>query len=156
MRYGLLVQSVALSLLSLIGCGGQTSSNPAPTVPVTAVVTYQDQALPGAIVTFIADGGSYSSSGVTDAQGKAVMGTFGEGDGVVPGSYRVTVRKIQVDEPSSGANSADPADQGQASIKHLIPIRYTQANKSGLTATITQEGAQEVELSLSDHPNSKR
>jgi hypothetical protein len=147
MRCGLAAGIVALGVICLTGCGKPANPNGVETTPVTVRVTHKGQALPGAIVTFVAEGGSYSSHGVTDAGGKAVMGTFGDNDGVVPGKYRVTVRKIQVGESSAASDAADP---GPTAVKSLIPEHYSQASKSGLTATIAPGAPQEVELSLSD------
>ena len=128
----------------LLGCGEGGSSE---TVKVTATVTYNGQPVDGATVTFIGDG-QHASSGVTDQNGVVRPWTSREGDGVVPGNYRVTVRKVSVKE------EFDPSDPEamitvSQEITHHVPERYGRANSTDLTATV-DSGSNEFTFALTD------
>jgi hypothetical protein len=74
----------------LVGCNG---SNPS-TSPVSGVVTLDGKAVEGASVVFNpVDPALRPAMGITDAQGKYVLGTFKADDGAMPGQYKVTVTK---------------------------------------------------------------
>ena len=86
--------------------------------------------------------------GDTDAQGKAALRTsFGEG--VVPGSYKVTVTKMEAEAgagPGAGEDEDDEVDEdegeegGNVVYKSVLPDRYGKADTSGFTATVTEDG----------------
>ena len=82
-----------IALMSMVsGCGDGLPK----TYPVSGVVNLDSKPLPGATVTFISDAGSNKSAATTtDAQGKYTMSTYKQGDGAVPGSYKITVTKYQ-------------------------------------------------------------
>ena len=84
---------VFLLLVAFVGCG---DSNP-PTYKVTGVVTLEGKPVEGATVTFTPSGGSEQKPavGTSGADGKYSLTTFTGGDGALPGSYKVTVSKIQ-------------------------------------------------------------
>lgn len=90
--------SICLGLLLSVGCG--VRGGPA-TVPVEGIVTYNENPVEGATVTFHAvtqERDSRSSSAVTDQEGRFSIRTYVMGtgyiDGIMPGEYRVTVVKL--------------------------------------------------------------
>jgi len=101
---------VAVSLLFLPGCGGQKLPEGMPKPTPTTLTILQDGApLEGALVSlFPMEAGSrWDGGGVTDSNGKAKMKTLGQYDGVVPGNYKVTVKKTFVPKPPEGLSSSE-------------------------------------------------
>ena len=131
------------AILGLCGCGPKGTGDRPATVTARAVVTYNGAPVSGATVSFIADGGSHSASGVTNETGTANMGTFGEGDGVVPGKFKVTIRKTTI-TTTGGAQPAEKVESpdsdippGKVEQKEELPAKYADPGTSGLTAEVT-------------------
>lgn len=139
------------------GCGPSTPK----TYPVTGTVTLDGKAVPGATVTFISDVATDKSAATTtDAQGKYAMSTFKQGDGAVPGKYKVIVAKYQkgAEENPYGDNPPEAVEQTPDAISAAygkgyagppkgnqakpvkewndIPDKYGDMAKSGLTCTV--------------------
>jgi len=106
----------ALGLLALVGCGGK----PGP-VPVQGTVLLDGKPLEGATVSFVPEGGTgRSASGFTDKDGVFHLMTTNPNDGAVPGNYRVTVTKADIDpEIVKEQESPDPAVREKAYIKGM-------------------------------------
>lgn len=128
----------AMGLLLASGCGGE--SHP-PTGRVTGAVTYRGQPVEGAQVTFFAQQGR-PGSGVTDAQGKFVLSTFGSNDGAVPGEHVVVISKKE----SAPASAKNPYAPG----RELLPKRYGDRGDSPLKATVAAGKANEFTFELKD------
>lgn len=139
------------------GCGPSTPK----TYPVSGTVTLDGKALPGATVTFISDAASNKAAATTtDAQGKYSMSTFKQGDGAVPGSYKITVAKYQrgAEESPYGDKPPEPVEQTPEAISAAygkgysgppkgnvakgpkewndVPDKYGDLAQSGLTFTV--------------------
>lgn len=140
---------VVASLLvaaSLIGCGDQDDGRPAR-VDATATIRYQGQPVEGATVTFVPEQeGGKAAFGTTDASGTATLGTFRAADGAMPGSYVVTVSKIEIEELST----KDRHGMLEVRDKHLVPEKYGDAETSGLTVTVSESGMNEFTFDLTD------
>ncbi len=139
---------------TISGCGPSTPK----TYPVTGVVTLDDKPVAGATVTFISD--KHSAATLTDADGKYAMSTFKQGDGAVPGEYKITVTKYQKDaeENPYGNDKPPEVEQTPEAISEAygkgytgppkgnaakapkewndVPSKYSDMNKSGLTLTV--------------------
>ena len=146
---------VLVAIAASVGGCGPTSPK---TYPVTGVVTLDDMPIAGATVSFIADKNSAATT--TDAQGKYVMSTFNQGDGAVPGTYKVTVAKYQreAEENPYGDNKPPEVEQTPEAISaaygkgysgppkgnaakapkewNEVPAKYSDMSKSGLTVTV--------------------
>lgn len=131
---GLLLSSVALVAL---GCG---SSKP---VPVTGRVLLDGKPLRDATVTITPErerpdkaGPGHVATGLTDADGVFEATTYQPGDGVVPGSYRVTIAVASLEKPVEGyASAATPEGYGkfieeQKQGAHNPPKRAQQKKSS--------------------------
>lgn len=138
---------------ALCGCG---PSHP-DVVPASGVVTYQGQPVDGAQVTFMASGAARAAYGVTDAEGKFRLSTFGTDDGAVLGSHTVTVAKptetvsgagMSPDDPDSGYAAAMAQSARNPSAKSGLPDKYANPQTSGLTAEVTQSGPNEFTFPL--------
>lgn len=83
-----------------------------------------------------------AARGVTDAAGRFTLGTYGEGDGALPGSAVVS---ISCYEPPSAA----AAGSGEPPLgKNLLPARFADPATSGLRAVI-EPGMAPLEFPLS-------
>ncbi len=138
------VAVVLLMVMAVAGC----SSGDAKLVPVTGKVTYKGQPVAGAGVTFVHADGKSSPVGVTDAGGVFTLGSS-TGQGAVVGDYQVAIVKKATREGApanpkpedmikmmkGGKTLAEPKDE--------IPVKYADAKKSGLTATVTGDKAKD-------------
>ncbi|MBI3466627.1 MAG: carboxypeptidase regulatory-like domain-containing protein [Planctomycetes bacterium] len=126
-----------------------------PTAPVSGVVTHLGKPVEGATVTFIPATNPVPAYGLTDEEGRFALSTYEEHDGAIIGQHTVTITKTTGTTPSSTPPSTgndDPEDfenyvppslgvTPPPVVKHLIPERYSEPETSGLTATVTSDGA---------------
>ncbi len=140
-----------LVTLTTLGCGGPNPS--AECIPVSLTVTYKGQPVEGAQVTFAAAGeGARTCQGTTDAQGKAVIGTFSTDDGALAGAYKVTVSKAT--EKGALAGMADPSlasqdnTTGDPTKGETPAIGSADPTKSYLSQMQGQGGFKDAESSL--------
>ena len=132
------------------------------TVPVSGKVTYDGKPVAAAIVQFKPNGGEKAEGAVgrTNAEGQFEM-TTREFSGVMPGKYQVTVFKYESTKPANKQPAASeneeeaytpPNDNARPAPgpKNLLPAKYAQPDKSGLTAEVTVGGANEFNLELVD------
>jgi hypothetical protein len=149
--------------LLLLGCSRpEGAAGRRPTSPTSGTVTYKGKPVADATVSFIAiEGEPASSFGVTDAQGRFEMFTYEAGDGAVVGEHQVTITKTEGGKPIPPRTGEDPWNletynppaTGQMPppvVKHLVPEKYGDAAKSGLKATVTQDGPNEFKFDLTD------
>ena len=108
---------------------------------------YKGQTLPNGTVNFIPEsvdgpqGGRGATGNIVD--GEYELTTLTPGDGVIPGSYFVSITAF-ADADTSGAEvdaaggAMDQVSMAQASqaAKSLIPERYGIPNQSGLKANV--------------------
>lgn len=147
MASGTLLTEVLLVSLLGLGCSHQDSDRPA-TYSVTGTVTYKGQPVDGATVAFQSADGSHGSMGVTGSDGKYTLTTFKSGDGAVPGNYSVKVFKYRLEGGGAAGSGEDGPpgavlrDQPVSAPKSLLPAKYADATKSGLTATVGEDGNQ--------------
>lgn len=140
-----------LALLS--GCGGGAKipkDRPVPT-KVSGIVSMNGAPVEGATVTLHPTGKGYGAFGTSDANGKFVLSTFGNGDGAVSGDYKVSVKKLDIPsdapQPSPGDPGYDP-DPKPPAPKQLLPDRFADFTKSGLTANIGTEPMTDLKIEL--------
>jgi hypothetical protein len=153
MLAGRLLLVLAISALILPGCSNSKLPPGAkPTKKVSVVVLYKGAPVEGAIVTFVNTDGPPPANGRTDAQGKAVMKTYLEGDGATLGTHKVMISKdeavggqsLSTDDPKYDPN-AKPA-----TIKHHLPEKYGNIATSGLTAEVKTDGPPEFTFDLKE------
>ena len=136
---------------SIFGC---SSSHPA-TFSVTGTVLYQGKPVDGATVIFGPSAGSGKiASGQTNAEGIFSLSTFRRNDGAVAGNYVVLVTKIQdsagiTDEEAEAFLKAGKKIP-QPQIIHVLPRRYDDAFRSGLSAEVTAAGPNDFTFELTD------
>lgn len=125
---------------SSLGCE-QQPDHP-PTSPVTVTVLQEGKPLPKATVCLINTApNAASGSGISGEDGKVPITTFEHGDGLVPGNYKVTVRKI---DSNVTPNPNDPdAPPLKEEVIWLVPKKYSSVSSTPLTAEITPDGKNE-------------
>ena len=154
-------RSGCLATVSLVvvlaGCSGPGSVGP-KTVPASGKVTYKNQPVEGAVVSFLGDASTKPAMGMTDSSGEFFLTTGSKpGDGAVPGTYRVTVTKI--------IGSAKPATKGPTSMEDaakaaqapaptkplsMLPEKYNAVESSGLQFTVKAGAKNEFPIELVD------
>jgi len=140
--------------LGLAGCSGDGGpANRLPTKKVAVTVNYKGAPLEGATVTFVPQtAGAPPAVGKTDAQGKAQLKTYVEGDGAVVGQHKVLIDKSEavggqtVDQNSPQYDPNAPP----ATIKYHIPKKYSDFANSGLAAEVKDSGPNEFTFDLKD------
>jgi hypothetical protein len=109
-----------------------------PLVPVTGQVLMEGKPVAGASVMFVGDG--RPATGVTDAGGRFVLGTWTNGDGVLAGEYVVCVTQQTV---------AGPGDSDYAVPNNLLPPVYGAVDTTPLRARVERGTTNDVRLELS-------
>ncbi len=138
---------LSLGLLATLGCA-QGESNP-PTFEVTGTVTYKNKPVEGATVVLVAtDPSGQGAVGNTDADGVYKVGTFGDGDGAVAGSYNVKVFKYPfVAEPPADGDDVmteeeeedeygGVEDENEPEARNELPAKYEDPERSGFSVTV--------------------
>jgi hypothetical protein len=130
-----------LFLAAAAGCGG---GGP---VPVRGTVKLDDKPLAGATVLFIAqDAGGRDAAGTTDADGVFRLTTFRDGDGALPGKYKVVVQLPAATRGGEAAGTQTQAQQGstapqaaQGSPPSVLP-RFSQPDQTPLEQVVPPSG----------------
>lgn len=126
--------------------------------PASGVVTYRNQPVEGAVVTFRCEEVKVTATGRTDAQGRFELSTFHEGKsakGAPAGKYKVTVTKEEVSGGAAGGDASmeaalKQASSGAAAPKNVLPPKYANVSTSGLEYTIESSGKNEFQIQLTD------
>src|SRR3954466_2456454 len=136
-----------------LGCGGSALPEGAKkTAKVTVTVTYKGAPVEGASVTFVNTDGPPSANGRTDAQGKARLKTYVDGDGATLGTHKVMIEKsesvggqsLSTDDPKYDPNAPPPT------VKYHIPQKFSSIATSGLTAEVKDGSPNEFTFELKD------
>lgn len=142
-----------IGTLALSGCSGRGLPPGAkPTKKVTVTVMYKGAPVEGASITFVNQDGPPPANGLTDAQGKAKLRSYVDGDGATVGTHKVMIAK---DEAVGGqsVSTDDPKYDPYAkpaTIKHHLPEKYGNIVTSGLTAEVKADGPNEITFDLKD------
>lgn len=145
--------------LAAAGCGSDPAEADRPQrFPVTGTVTYQNQPLAGAQVTFnpqAPDG--KAAFGRTDDNGVYELTTFEAGDGAVAGKYTVTIQKYETPEITGTEGSEEEYVPPEATNapppeppKNLAPQKYSNVRTSDLQADVSQGGDNTHDFTLTD------
>src|SRR5438477_4354898 len=122
------IPSLALRA-SVLVClsAGCWQGNSLGTVPVSGKVTYKDQPVEGATVSFIPDGDGRPATAITGPDGAYTLTTL-NWQGAVPGQYTVVVRKTDIAPASTQPVSMEEAlklnNKPPPPPKELLPVKY--------------------------------
>lgn len=133
-------------IVASIGCtqGPQRPADLPELTPCTITVTHNGSPVEGAGVLLSPKSGKFSAAGTTDGSGKAVMKTNATYEGVVPGEYMATVKKLEKVDYVAPPRPEDPSKlfeweeelKNQPQPKQLLPEKYGSFASSELTITI--------------------
>jgi hypothetical protein len=148
-------------LIALAIVAGCSKTNKPSTAPVTGTVTYKGAPVEGASVMFMpAQAGPKPATGVTDAQGKFKLSTFGEADGAIPGQYKVAITKRTTEYDLGGKTK----EQFEEEMKHLeelgkpspepkfvdhLPLKYA-GEATPESKTVDAKGPNDFTFDLTD------
>jgi hypothetical protein len=138
-----------LGVLVIAGCG--RSSNHPATFVVTGTVTLGGKPVEGGIITFRPAEDQYPANGITDADGRYELTTFSIGDGAMAGRYRVIMMKFEETTRKGGSGSPEeyvPLVGPTPAPKNLLPAKYADATKSGLTVEVQPEQSNSFDFEL--------
>lgn len=159
---------VALFSFLLVGCG---DDGPA-TYTVTGKVTLDGTEVEGAVITFVPAGGdpAAATASTSKADGtftaKAQAGNYkikvskfdaldgghspyGDGAAAEPAPDRKMTQEEQIAMMEAGYGEAEATPQGKEQrAKNNLPDKYNDIGTSGLTATVTSGGSNELILEL--------
>jgi hypothetical protein len=149
-------------LLAGAGCGKSI-------YPLQGRVTLDGKPVPNAMVRLVPENQTSPrlAYGQTDADGRFVLSTFGGNDGILPGTYRVTVSNPDNTMPPLGAPSGNEEENAKAMqeyrrryeemkkrapIKGQLPVMYAEPDMTPLRWKVPEDGA-EANLELSSTPS---
>ena len=138
----------------ITGCGGGDDAYKKArpkTVSSTGTITYNGQPLGFATIVLEPQvEGGVAAMGRSDGQGHFYVNAFPPDPGAVPGTYRVSVTKMEAPKqanPDPASHDA-PAEEEPAGPISLIPPEYGESATSGLTLEIPAEGSETLKLEL--------
>lgn len=146
--------SMILVTAALIGCAGDSGTGSAKRpacTKVSGIVTLNGDPVEGASVMLHPAAKGSPAMGITDFGGRFVLETFEKADGVVPGEYKITVRKMEAGTAPAAPKEGEP--QGGDGPKpteptNLLPVKYLEPEGSGLSVTVGKEPITALELKL--------
>jgi hypothetical protein len=139
-------------VLMLSGCAEAVdpwkAKRPA-TVPAKGMITYKDQPLSEAVLVFYPTAPQgIGASALTDKDGNFDIKTFPPTSGIVPGSYTVSVMKVE--DPKGTVPPSSDAPVAEIKQVSVIPVKYNTPAKSGLTVEVKPDGNDNILLQLKD------
>ena len=132
-------------IATTVGCG----SDQRDTAPVSGKVTLAGTPVTTGQIMFWPDDGGPPATGQIQSDGTYRLRTFSDGDGAVPGSHKVTIKAVNVDESAAPKSFAEERMPGAAAAKTewIISPHYSQRSSSGLTAQVN-EGENTIDFDL--------
>lgn len=116
--FALISNLAAIAVLP--GCGGSEASYSGPMIPVKGIVRFRGAPLVRGTITFEPEDIGREAHGEIQNDGTFVITTFKDGDGVVPGTFRVAIN-------------------GQYKGGKATPVKYRNASSSKLLADVSSE-----------------
>ncbi len=137
---------LVLVFLPATGCH---KAGTAPTLKVTATVTYNGKPIEGVNVTFFPEAGR-PGTGTTDASGKCIPSTFRPNDGVVPGTHAVAITPVSSGAPTPPPAPAEGEEDEEETVKWPFPKEYADPETSGFTAVVERGGPRDFQFDMTD------
>jgi len=149
---------IGSALLLSAGCGPRGGVGGKP-VPSGGTITLDGQPLSGVVITFIPTGAGQPATGVSGADGSFRLTTRNTGDGAIPGTYKVTVKRQETGAGGPSESPKDPGDMIKAMEKMAkggppkptgpsIHPNYESVEKTPLTWEIPSGGDRNIKLEL--------
>jgi hypothetical protein len=137
---------VAVVCLGLTGCGTTDTGEIVPTVPVSGTVTYNGKPLQYYQITLFPSDSQRPAAGVSDTDGKFVLGTNEPGDGAIEGTHTVAITYVGPPNSDPGAGMMEFPAPPPPSVK--IPENYRDPKRSGVTVEVPKGGLSDWQLDL--------
>lgn len=137
---------VAVVLLGLAGCGSTDTGEVVPTVPANGTVTYNGKPLEYHQITLFPSDNQRPAAGVSDSDGKFVLGTNQPGDGAIQGTHTVSITYVGPPNTDPGAGMMEFPAPPPPEVK--IPENYRDPQRSGITVEVPQGGLSDWQLNL--------
>jgi len=155
-RHGIVGLLLIGLFLVIVGCGPQGRALRVEFVE--GVITLDGQPVSDASVTFIPkneEDGTEAAGGFSNADGVFRL-TSMNGDperGAVAGEYRVTVSKIEINDPTAGLSEAEAAALAHVpTTQHqVLPAIYQDRVNTPLSYTVNR-GRNRIDIELSSNP----
>jgi len=127
--------ALGLALLGTLlgGCGGGDEGR---VVPAGGKVTYKGEPIAKGTVVFTPDKGRPATGAIEN--GSFILSTYAEGDGALPGKYKVGV-VVTEEVPTKG---------GDNTTKYIVPQKYSDPEQSGLTAEVPSGGKKDLQIDV--------
>jgi hypothetical protein len=141
------IASLTAGMACVSGCG---EAGVEGVVPVSGKVTYKDQPVADATVTFVGEGaGAAAAVGNTSSDGSYSLRTLNT-EGAKPGKYTVLVTKTE----STGGGASASMEEAKSNVsvseaKQLLPAKYADASQSPLNVEV-KAGGGAIDLKLED------
>lgn len=146
LQYRIAWVALFLVLANVFGCSGGESGTKEKTVPLTGKLLVDGQPRGSASVQFVpknSDGGVRTAYAVTEADGSFSATTYVTGDGIIPGSYTISLGA------EADGSSTDPAAMMAAAAGASIKSSEIDVPADGLTDV-------EIKLTSADGGKKKR
>ena len=137
----------SFSIIAVVGCGGPKWP---PTYKSSGTVTLDGTPVERATITFYPLDGQKPANATTDANGAFELTSFNAGDGATPGSFGVAIQKFPAIEietipggtPYDESMNTDegPSPDSEKDPVNELPEKYSNYEKSGLSATVVTDG----------------
>lgn len=146
----------AAGLLLASGCGGDDGIG--TRYQVRGTVTYKGEPLSQGNITFQATSPDGRSAGGEVQDGAYTLTTKDDGDGALPGKYRVSIvakdvdfSEVEATSKKQGGTLPSKKDIGKAfqKAKRLVPAKYESPGTSGLEAEV-KEQSNTIDFALTD------
>jgi hypothetical protein len=147
---------VGLAFLIVLGCGDD--SGLAKRYPVRGTVNYKGQGVPKGRIDFLPQGKDGRSASGEIQDGSYFLTTQVNGDGALPGAYKVTVTAVDVEMPAEASKSpgagqafaqSKAAGELQKKAKKLVPAKYGSVDKTDLGAEVKAQD-NKIDFDLKD------
>tara|TARA_R110002095_G_scaffold216308_1_gene213012 strand:+ start:3967 stop:4506 length:540 start_codon:yes stop_codon:yes gene_type:complete len=125
---------------SAAGCSGK--SDQLPTAEVSGKITFEGEPLQRGTIVFFPESGKRNATGEIKEDGTYTLTTYENGDGAFPGAHTVTIISER------DMTNLMPEDVKPGEKNWLIPPKYNQSKTSGLTATVKENEANEINFDL--------
>ena len=135
------------SVIAFVGCGGPKWP---PTYKSSGTVTLDGTPVERATISFYPLDGQKPANATTDANGVFEVTSFNAGDGAMLGSFGVTIEKfpaVEIETTPGGVpydesmnTDEGPSPDSERDPVNELPEKYSDHEKSGLSATVTADG----------------
>lgn len=137
----------SFSVIAFVGCGGPKWP---PTYKSSGTVTLDGTPVERASISFYPLDGQKPANATTDANGVFEVTSFNAGDGAMLGSFGVTIEKfpaVEIETTPGGVpydesmnTDEGPSPDSERDPVNELPEKYSDHEKSGLSATVTADG----------------